>query len=213
MHRFLPLSALAVLTSLAAAPGASAASLAVPPCSVSLPGQQTVNVQGNGFAPNSFVRLAADGQSFGGLQADAAGNVAGAVAAPPFASLDRNLQTFALTGDDGAGNTATADLRVTRVTATLPDRARPARRVRYRVFGFAPGRRVYLHVRRGGRTRGTFRVGTAAAPCGTASRRMRFMPVRRFSTGTYEYWFQLTRKFDRTQPSVRLRIAITRRLR
>ncbi len=164
MHRFLPLTALAVLAPLGAAPAAEAASLAVPPCSVSLPGQQTVNVQGSGFAPNSFVRLAADGQSFGGLTADAAGNVAGAVSAPPFASLSRNLQTFALTGDDGAGNTATADLRVTRVTATLPDRAKPTRRVRYRVFGFAPGRRVYLHVRRGGRTRGTFRIGTATAP-------------------------------------------------
>ena len=213
MHRLLTLTALAVLAPLTAASTAGAAAIAVPACSVSLPGQRTVNLQGSGFAPNAVVRLAADGQQFGSVTADAAGNVADALLPPAFSSLSRNMQTFALTGDDGAGNTATADLRVTRVTATLPNRARPTSRVRYRVFGFAPGRTVYLHVRRGGRTRGSFRIGTAAAPCGTASRRLRYMPVRRFSTGTYEYWFQLSRRFDRTQPSVRLRIAITRRVR
>src|SRR3712207_8488839 len=54
--------------------------------------RSTVPVQGSGFAPNAFVRLAADGQSFGGLQADAAGNVAGTVAAPPFRSEEHTSE-------------------------------------------------------------------------------------------------------------------------
>jgi len=150
---------------------------------------------------------------YGSAQADAAGNIAAALFSPTFRSIKTTRQTFQLTADDGAGGTAAAPLQVTRVGADLPDRARPTSRVRMRAFGFAPGQVVYLHVRRGGRTRGTFRIGRAASPCGTVSRRLRYMPLRRWSSGTYTYEFQQSRRFDRTKPRVQLRISIFRTVR
>jgi hypothetical protein len=101
-------------------------------------------------------------------------------------------------------------MRVTKVGADLPQRARPTSRVRMRVFGFQPGRTVFLHVRRGGRTRGTFRIGVPAAPCGTAARRLRYMPLRRWSTGSYTYEFQQSKRFDRKKPRVQLRVSLFR---
>ena len=196
---------------LAVPASAHAATLAVPPCSASLAGIETIPVQGAGFAPNTVVRLAADGQPLGTATADAAGAFQRTLFAPPFASVRRTEQTFSLTGTDDAGTVATTPLRVTRVGAKLPERARPARRVRMRVFGFVPGRVVYLHIRRGGRTRGTFKIGTTSGPCGTASRRLRYMPLRRYSSGNYTYEFQQAKRFDAKKPRVQLRISIFRR--
>ncbi len=205
--------ALALVTGGLAVPAsAQAATLVIPPCSVSLPGERTIPITGSGFAPNSFVRLTADGQSFSSVQADAAGNIALAALSPPLRSINTTQQTFQVAADDGAGNTAAGPMRLTRVGADLPDRARPSSRVRMRVFGFAPGRVVYLHIRRGGRTRGTFRIGTPKAPCGTTSRRLRYMPLKRYSTGAYTYEFQQSKRFDRRKPRVQLGISVIRRV-
>jgi hypothetical protein len=117
-------------------------------------------------------------------------------------------------GTDSSGvASAPIGLQVVKITATVPDRARPGSRVTYRVSGFDTGRRVYLHIRRGGRTRGTFRIATAQGDCGIATRRMRYMPLERYSTGTYDYYFQHTKRFDATAPRVKLSISITRRVR
>jgi hypothetical protein len=201
------------LTVLAVPSAASAAAVLVRPCSVTLPGQRTVAVQGSGYTPGSFVRLQADGQTLGaGIPVDQAGSFSTATFAPQLSSARRNLQTFQLTATDDAGVSAAAPLQITRVTATLPSRARPRSRVRFSVFGFAPGRPVYLHVRRAGRTRGTFRIGTASAPCGRASRRLRYMPLRRYRSGTYDYVFQLSSRYRSAEPAVRLSVSIVRRV-
>lgn len=205
---------LALLATLVLPASAQGAALVTQPCSASVAGQKTIPIQGSGFAPNSFVRLFTDGQSFSGVQTDANGAFADVFFAPSFRSFETTQQTFQLTADDGKGGLAPATpLTVTRVGAKLPNRSRPGRRVRMRVFGFAPGATVYLHVRRGGRTRGTFRIGRSSAPCGTASRRLRYMPLRRYSSGTYTYEFQQSRRFDRTKPRVQLRISIFRTVR
>jgi hypothetical protein len=205
----------ALLTALAAlvVPAtAGAATVAVQPCAVTLPGQRTVAVSGAGFTPGGTVNLVADGQTIGsGVPVDASGSFRTATLAPELSSARRNLQTFQLTATDSSGVSAASPLQITRVTAVLPQRARPRSRVRISVFGFAPGRPVYLHVRRAGRTRGTFRIGTASAPCGRASRRLRYMPLRRFSTGLYDYVFQLSRRYRSTDPAVRLSVSIVRR--
>jgi hypothetical protein len=206
--------AAATTGAVAAAPAAArGAELFVAPCSAALPATKTIPVRGTGFAPNQVVQLAADGQSFGSATTDATGTFQDTFFGPSLSSPRRMLQTFQLTGTDPAGGTATVPLQVTRVSATLPDRARPASRVRMRVYGFQPGRTVYLHVRRSGKTRGTFKIARAASPCGTASRRLRYMPLRRWSTGTYTYEFQQSPRFRADQPRVQLRIAIVRTVR
>jgi hypothetical protein len=207
------ITALAGAAVLAAPAAAPAATVSVPACSPYVAGEPTVSVQGSGFAPNGLVAIRAGGQALGTARTDASGAFSTVTPAPSLSSARRNLQTFELTADDSQGNVGTASLQVTRVTADLPDRARPSSRVRYRVFGFTLGRVVWVHVRRGGRTLATVRIGRASGPCGRASRRLRYLPLDRYRTGTYEYWFQMSRRFDRDAPGVRLRVSIIRRAR
>jgi hypothetical protein len=46
-----------------------------------------------------------------------------------------------------------------------------------------------------------------------ASRRLRYMPLRRWSTGTYTYEFQQSKRFQADRPRVQLRISIVRTVR
>jgi hypothetical protein len=179
-----------------------------------IPGAKSFPVQGAGFTPGAFVRVTADGQLVGSVQADAAGNINDALFPPPLSSSSRNQQTFQILADDGQGQVAgPVAALVTRVAVDMPHRARPRSRVRYRLYGFNPGQRVYLHVRRGGKTRGTFSMGTAAGPCGTVTKRLRYMPVTRYSTGAYDYYFGHTAKFNRSQQLYRVTISIIRTFR
>ena len=211
-------TATAALAAVLAVPSAvRAATIAVPPCARVVPAQKTIPISGTGFRAGGFIRVldaANAGNSLGSATADAAGNFNDVFFGPTFPNAGTNLMTLNVKAVDDQGVESPAvPLQVVKITATLPERARPTSRVRYRVFGFETGRRVYLHVRRGGKTRGSFRISNANGPCGIASRRMRYMPLRRWSTGTYDYYFQHSRRFDRTQPGVRLRISIIRRVR
>jgi hypothetical protein len=218
MHRLTraAVAAAGLVAVLAVPSAAHAAAIAVPPCARVLPGQQTIPISGTGFTGGSFVRVndaAGANNTLGSTNADAAGNFNGLFFGPTFPNADTNQLTVNVSAVDDRGvASAPVPLQVVRITATLPDRARPTSRVRYRVFGFESGRRVYLHIRRGGKTRGSFRISKANGPCGIASRRLRYMPLRRWSTGIYDYYFQHTRRFDRTKPGVKLRISIVRRV-
>lgn len=215
MDRRARVAATAALVSLAAPLGASAtaqaAEIAVPACSPFLEGERTVNVQGAGFAPNSPVTLKVGDQKLGEVRSDASGAFRAEAFGPEFSSVRRNLQTFDLLAEDAEGTSATASLRMTRINATLPARARPGSRVSYRVYGFAPGADVYVHVRRGGKTLGSYEIGEAAAPCGTATRKLKYMPIAGYKAGTYVYWFQTSKTFDSKAISVRLPVQIVRR--
>jgi hypothetical protein len=218
MHRLTraALGAAGLLAALAVPSAAQAAAITVPECARVLPAQRTIPVAGTGFTPGSSVQVtdaANQSNSLGTASTDAAGNFNDLFFGPTFPDADTNQLTLNVSAVDSAGVASPpVPLQVVRITATLPDRARPTSRVRYRVFGFETGKRVYLHIRRGGKTRGTFRISNANGPCGIASRRLRYMPLRRWSTGTYDYYFQHTRRFDRSKPGVRLRISIIRRV-
>ena len=210
------LIAAGLLAVLAVPAAAQAAAIAVPQCARVLPGQQTIPISGTGFTPSSSVQVADaanQGNSLGSAATDAAGNFNDLFFGPAFPDADTHHFTLNVSGVDAQGVASPpVPLQVVRITATLPDRARPTSRVRYRVYGFETGRRVYLHIRRGGRTRGSFRISNANGPCGIASRRLRYMPLRRWSAGTYDYYFQHTSRFDRSKPGVRLQISIIRRI-
>ena len=218
MHRLTraAVAAAGLLAVLAVPSAAQAAAIAGPPCARVLPGQKTIPVAGTGFTAGSSVRVndaANAGNTLGSTTADAAGNFNDLFFGPTFPDAETNQMTVNVSGVDDQGVASPpVPLQVVRITATLPDRARPTSRVRYRVFGFQTGKRVYLHIRRGGKTRGSFRISTATGPCGIATRRLRYMPLRRWSTGTYDYYFQHTRRFDRREPGVKLQISIVRRI-
>lgn len=207
----LPALALGLLALPASASASAATVASAEPCVRLVPGEPTLPITATGFTPNGFVRVTADGQPIGSGVADAAGNFS----APFFAPTPegrRTEQTFQLAATDSAGVAAPAvPLRVTRLTVTLPRRARPTSRVRFRAHGFRNEEPVYLHVRRGGRTLRSVRLGPAQGPCGTVSRRMKYLPLARFSAGNYDYYFNQVRRFDRkAAPTVRLRVLIFR---
>jgi hypothetical protein len=186
------------------------------PCARYIPtlGEPTWQAIGTGFTPSSVVTVRADDQVIGSGAADATGALTLPALAPTLKSANTNEQTFTLTAGDSAGLAATpSQLRVVRFGVDLPRQARPRSRVRYRAFGFAAGKGVYLHVRRGGQTRGRFSLGEAKGDCGKTSKRMRYVPLRRYRTGTYEYWFTQNRRFSRNDIGYRLSITVTRRIR
>jgi hypothetical protein len=170
-------------------------------------------VTGTGFTPGATVNVTADGQLVGSVTTDPAGNFSLAGRPPILSSINRNQQTFQLSASDGAIAAAPKPVLVTRVRVTVPSRARPTHKVHYRAFGFVPGRRVYLFVRRHGHTLGRFSLGKASGPCGDAGRRLRYMPLRHYATGTYEYWFSHARHYSKATRIYGFRISIIRTFR
>jgi hypothetical protein len=165
-------------------------------------------LQGAGFAPNAAVTIASDGTPIDTIQADAAGGFQSPVNAPP---INGNRANVSITADDGQGHPAgPLALPEVKLGVVWPSNASARKRVSFRAYGFEPGKTVYLHIRRGGKTRGTFKIGRADSPCGITKRKLRAMPLSRYSTGTYEFWFGSTKKFDRSR-EIGYRVTIFRR--
>jgi hypothetical protein len=183
---------------------------ALVPCVRAIQGEQTFQFTANGFAPGAPITVRADAQTVAVGAADATGVFTGAGPAPVLSSAARNQQTFQLTASDGTTTTAPKPLLVSRVKVQIPDRARPTRRVRYRAYGFAPGKRVYLHIRRNGKTLGRFSLGKAKGACGNTARKLRYMPLSRYSTGAYDYWFSQAKKYAKATRIYGLQIRIIR---
>lgn len=211
----LPTAALALL----AAPVAADAQTA----SLVMPGSQCIRfvtssvksfpITGAGFAPNAAVTLLADGAPFDTVMADAAGGFQAAAFAPPLAGLRQNV---AVTADDSQGHTAgPLQLPEVKLTVEWPSHVRGNKRVLFRAYGFVnAGKRVYLHIRRNGHNRGTFSLGKADAPCGLTRKRMHFVPLASYSSGTYDYYFDQSKRFKRsTQIQLHYKVTVTRGLR
>jgi hypothetical protein len=213
-RRLMALVPAAVLALGVAAPGAEAASVGSPaPCVRVLSNFKTFPVVADGFAPGAFLDFKTDGSSIGSGQADATGHFDNSADPffPPPLPAGRDLKTFQLTADDGAGTVAgPVGVTVSNVVVRAPANSKPRKRVRFRVFGFAAGLRVYLHVRRGGKTKGRFSLGKTAAPCGTLVKKMRFMPLRRYTTGTYRYYFSHSKRFKKKAVIYEARVRIYR---
>ena len=69
--------------------------------------------------------------------------------------------------------------------------------------GFPVGKQTYLHFRFRGLTRRTVRIGRAASPCGTASRRMALLPVKPLHAGIWAIYADQSATFSRaTRPQL-----------
>jgi hypothetical protein len=203
--------ALAVaLAALLVAPAAASAATvsATQPCV--LDGASDLGVTSSGWAPGASLNFALDGRSVGTGLADAHGlfsNAASPFQAPLLGGRHR-VRQFTLTAADTTGQQADARVKVVHRTVDVPARARPAKRVRYRAYGFPRGKKLFLHVRRGTHTLGRFGIGRAHGACGVASRRLRYMPLRHWNTGTYDFWFGNRRHFKRSRALFGYRIRI-----
>jgi hypothetical protein len=216
MSRVIP-AAGAGIVALGLAPGAAGAASIAPaePCARYASGFAGLAFQGDGYAPNATVTFSVDGRAIGSAVTDPAGTVDTSLA--PIAAPSpggRTVADFELTADDGQGHAAAAPLKVVDWTVELPRRAQPSRRVPYRVSGFPTGLPLYLHVLRGKRVKGSFRLGVPRGDCGLLTKRLRFMPLEHYRTGSYVYAFSARKRFTtETAYPMGLRISITRVLR
>jgi hypothetical protein len=201
--------AVTVASSLLAPAAASAATVsATQPCV--LDGAKDLAVTSGGWAPGAPLNFALDGRQVGTGVADAAGLFSNAADPfePPLLTGRHRVRRFTLTAADSTGQQANTSVKVVHRTVDVPGRARPAKRVRYRAYGFPRGKKLYLHVRRGTHTLGRFAIGRAHGACGVASRRLKYMPLRHWSTGTYDFWFGNRKHFKRTRALFGYRIRI-----
>ena len=89
-----------------------------------------------------------------------------------------------------------------RLIVDLPDRARPRSRVSYRAYGFEPGKDVFLHVRRSASTQRALQPRRGGGRLRQdVSKTMRYMPLDRYRTGTYDYWFSQSSRYSRRRGS------------
>lgn len=215
------------MTSRAAAPAGAALLLALLPAMASAatltpaspctryvdskPAVATLGLRTDGWAPGAALTFRVGGKVVGTGTADATGAFAtsGAEFVPP--EPTGNFQTTTLSAADGAGAEVTSPLNLVRLTIDVPAKARPAKRVKYRVFGFRPNAQLYLFIRRAGKIKGRFALGRPRGECGRLTKRMRYMPLRTWTTGRYEYWASNDARFSKQTAVPVFRIDITRR--
>ena len=207
------LAALGGAVALLAAPPAAQAATVAPgaPCVGGLPTAGKFPVSASGFTAGGFVTVAVGNDIVASGAADAAGNFSAIGFLPTFTG---NQKTLELTAADDSGVSATpAKVQVVRFGVTVPSHAKPTRKVRYRAFGFLPGKRIYLFVRRHGRTLGRFSLGKAKGACGDASKRMRYMPLHHYTSGTYTYYFSHSPHYSKSTRLFGFQITIFRTFR
>jgi hypothetical protein len=217
--KFRSSAALALAFGLVAAPSATAATVGTPaPCVRIFPGVPSFPVTADGFPAGAPLTFKTDGATLGSGTADAAGHFDNLADAStwfqPRPLQGKNVGELQLTAEDNAGTVAgPVAVKAANLTVTGPEgTVRPRKKVRFRMFGFQTGKRVYLHVRRGSKTKGRFNMGKTSGACGLQTKKIRFMPLRNYKTGTYEYWFGHSKKFSRNT-AIGFEVTITRRVR
>ena len=216
----LPMGTLAIA---AAAGPAGAATVRTDACVRYVAGQPTMTIIGGGFNANGFVSLSTITKAkptpavFSTSSALANGGFLKRTTPPPFSSINRNLETFALLATDttnpAAPILATTPFQVVRFgLTTSPTPRRPTSRVTYTARGFDTGKPVYVHFRFRGVTRRTVRLGVARGPCGIASERMRALPTKT-RYGTWTSYTNQSRTSPRKLPYWKDSFTIFRRFR
>ena len=203
---------LAVAAALAAPAAADASGISVQgACFVS---GAPVSVTGFGFTAGAPVSIG--GGAFGSTVADASGNIAATVSAPPVSTIAP--RTISITATDGANpaNVAGATFPVIRdvLVSNAPLSGRPRQKTTWRFAGFPPGTAIYGHYRFHGRTMTNYRFGKPTGPCGTLTVRARRVPVAtsRLRSGTWTLQLDQRRHYRRSGARRVIRFRIFRTL-
>jgi hypothetical protein len=191
---------------LAVAAPAGAATITAPPCVLTVDSVGDVPLVGTGFTPGALVNIARASSTsptptpFTTAMADAAGNFATTASAPPFNPFSRKLQTFQVGAADSLNpaNVATTSFQQVRAGYEFkPSSGRPSRIVTHTARGFRPGKNTWLHLRFGGRTIRTVKLGKATAPCGIVTKRLPLLPARS-RRGTWRYYVDQKQAYSAT---------------
>jgi hypothetical protein len=181
------------LGSLAAAP-ADAATIGVVPVKPCYRAGETVGVGGSGYTPSSKVQINANGRVVGTTPTDAAGSFGGGLTLG-LASGERVKTYSAVDTTPGTNNSASVQLRVSRLNARVrPLSSRPGV-ARITALGFTTGKTLYAHVVHAGRNLRNVRIGRLTGACRKLSVRRRVFSGRS-STGTYTLQFDTRRHYS-----------------
>jgi hypothetical protein len=206
--RFLLSVAAALLAGVAAPASATAADLSVTPNTclryikpyVNVPATPSFGVRTTGWPASSALSILVGSTQVGTAQADPAGSFAADLAySPPPPPHGWNMTTMNLKVQDAAGNAVQRRVKVVRLTVDVPATARPSQKVAYRAFGFSPKRKVYLFVRRAKKTKGRFVLGRPKGDCGKLTKKLRYMPLKHYKLGTYDFEFTQSPKYSANQ--------------
>jgi hypothetical protein len=211
----------AVLIASLAAPAAAAAAPTITPSAPCVryvgtnPPAQSLGLSTIGWPAASPLTFKIGGQVVGTGTTDANGAFAvqpgtPTAFAPP--SPKGNLHSDTLTATNAAGFTVSAPITVVRLIVVVPDHAKPTKVVKYRAFGFQPGAKLYLHVLRKGKVKGHFKLGKPKGNCGTLTKKLRYMPLKHWSTGTYAFWYSHSKKYSKATRIYGYRIHIFKTL-
>jgi hypothetical protein len=189
---------------------------------VSDPEGEGIVIAARGFAANSLVDLAFDGEvvpNGSGLQTDANGEIgvlSPLVVPAPFIPSGSGSFTITLTQQDNPANVATATARHTALGVSVkPQTARPSSRIRFKGSGFTLDKPVYAHYVFGGELRKTVKMSGDPGACGQWRKRARQIPVRNPETGIWKVQFDQLKRYRKPSaefPSVyvQLRIQVSR---
>lgn len=195
------------------APAAASAATVEPTQRCVLDGRRSLGLSSTGWAPGASLQFRLGGTLVGTGTADALGSFSTG-ATPlrtPRLGRGRHIRRMGLTATDGTTVAGPVRIKVVHRSVEVPDTARPWRRVTYRAYGFPHGERLYLHVRRGGRTRARVLLGRPWGVCGVLRKRLRYLPVARYRVGRYELWFSNRRNFRARSALYGYAIVISRR--
>jgi len=169
---------------------------------------QPGTLSGSGFAPNAMVSLANADLGARKVTTDATGSFATPFSPPSGSDLKRaGSRAFVITATEDANpaNTATATSRVApRAFSTSGGRKSPKAKRSWYFSGFTTGKNIYGHFRYKGRTKGNYRFGRAAGPCGEYKRRAPGIAVKgRVPAGSWRVQVDHKRTYSRsTRPAV-----------
>jgi hypothetical protein len=219
-HRILAVTASAAGALAFAAPAIAAPTLTTDACVrsvASLGGGKTMSIAATGFTPGSNVtikyasKIDPTPEYLTSGMADATGSYAALVEPPLFHKFDTQEQDFLLgaTDDVNPALTATTPFHQVRFGYELkPDHARPSAKVQHTVRGFANGQPVYIHYRYHGQTKKTVSLGVTSSPCGIATKKMAFLPVKPAHNGKWNLYIDQAKKFSLKTP-LQLRTALS----
>ncbi len=204
-----PVSVLGLTTLAAVLPAAASAATITTdrPCYSE---RQAVAITGTGWGPGTRWNAVAD-QIFAAGYADAAGNWATRVQAPILTRKGITPKTVTLTGTQEGVTAATTTFQVVNfLVQPKVTHGKPTKSTTWAFSGFQPGKRIYVHIRRGSKTY-TQKAGRGDATCGTLRthlRRLPAVPASQIHHGRYGVFVDTRRKFRKGGHQFRARITV-----
>ena len=180
-------------------------------CYVDAPGQ-LINVSGSDWAPGAAWSVSGAGIEETGTTGEA-GTFAFDAGVPAIGDGIKPRRFTLSATEDGTPVAETTFKVVNFLAIPASIQGRPTGKTSWGFSGFAPGKPIYVHVKRAGRVY-TEKAGRGDRQCGTLKTRMRRLPAvpaRRIRYGRYQVYVDNRRKFRRGGLQYAASITIYRR--